>query len=217
MRLSVPALLVLPGEVRGTAGENKLQPAGREPEPRDPPDHFRSPAIRHGRAARPLRGLPASSPIAPPNSGLMRAIRPQSPSSKPAPDGERPPHRAWHLTASSPCADTDAGHEAARQACRIDNLRANGTEPAHQPATCLMKERAIGTGRYSASPTWGGPAQQSLPHDLLNSRSRACHQHGGSLTEFEDQQSGAELLICISGSAEAYRINRHSESAIGAE
>lgn len=45
MRLAVPALLMLPGEVRGTARENQLQPADRESEPNHSPDHHRSPAF----------------------------------------------------------------------------------------------------------------------------------------------------------------------------
>ncbi len=64
VRLTVPALLMLPGEVRGTARENQLQPAAnRESEPQHPPDHYGSPAICPRRAAtrcttaHPLRAL----------------------------------------------------------------------------------------------------------------------------------------------------------------
>ena len=46
VRLTVLALLMLPGEVRGTARENELQPADRKSQPRNAPDHHRSPAIR---------------------------------------------------------------------------------------------------------------------------------------------------------------------------
>jgi hypothetical protein len=56
VRLSVLALLVLPGEVRGTARDNKFQPADRKSESQHPPDHYRSPAIRHVSRANATRG-----------------------------------------------------------------------------------------------------------------------------------------------------------------
>src|SRR5712691_13179006 len=66
VRLLVPALIMLPGEIRGATHENQLEPAERESEPQQLPDH--------------TAHLPSAI------GGLPPALH-----SKPAPGGERPP------------------------------------------------------------------------------------------------------------------------------
>jgi hypothetical protein len=123
--LTVPALLMLRGEVRGTGHENEFQPAAeRASKSRHAPDHHCSPASRRRAVARRLTADPRC--VVSPERGAHPSHK-SSPLSKPAPDCKRPPpHLVRDCFHDRPAKVTGAVALRCPEALRADRLPRQG-------------------------------------------------------------------------------------------